>query len=140
MRISYVVFLVKISIVGAASIERRDASPCAVVSQSAAAALSDAIGKLSLAENSQYKLPDGCVATPTVSAQLAYDCLNSVPLGSTEATDLVNSLLPYVEWQSGGTNTKLKENIEKLTEFRYLVLEKSTKGLPRTSNRPLGQI
>jgi len=46
MKISYVVFLVQISIVRAASIERRDASPCAVVSQSAASALNDAIGKI----------------------------------------------------------------------------------------------
>jgi hypothetical protein len=108
MRISYVVFLVQISFVGAALIERRDGSPCAVVSQSAAAALSDAIGKLSLAKNSQHKISNVWTATPTVSAQLAYDCLNSVPLGTTEATNLVNSLLPYVEWQSGETDARLK--------------------------------
>ncbi|TDZ33601.1 Peptidase S41 family protein ustP [Colletotrichum spinosum] len=38
--------------------------------------------------------------TPTVSAQLAYDCLNSVPLGKQAALDLVDSIFPYLEWQS----------------------------------------
>ncbi|KAF9881453.1 hypothetical protein CkaCkLH20_00599 [Colletotrichum karsti] len=38
--------------------------------------------------------------TPTVPAQLAYDCLNSVPLGKQEAIDLVDSIVPYLEWQS----------------------------------------
>ncbi|KAL0944749.1 uncharacterized protein CTRU02_202636 [Colletotrichum truncatum] len=38
--------------------------------------------------------------TPRVPAQLAYDCLNSVPLGKQEAIDLVDSMVPYIEWQS----------------------------------------
>ncbi|KAF6830567.1 hypothetical protein CPLU01_07257 [Colletotrichum plurivorum] len=37
---------------------------------------------------------------PTVPAQLAYDCLNSVPLGKQEAIDLVDAMVPYLEWQS----------------------------------------
>ncbi|KAK1522325.1 uncharacterized protein CCOS01_10037 [Colletotrichum costaricense] len=37
---------------------------------------------------------------PTVPAQLAYDCLNSVPLGKEAAIELVDSLFPYLEWQS----------------------------------------
>ncbi|KAI8180792.1 Peptidase S41 family protein ustP [Colletotrichum sp. SAR 10_75] len=41
--------------------------------------------------------------TPTVPAQLAYDCLNSVPLGKQEAIDLVDSIVPYLEWQSDAT-------------------------------------
>lgn len=39
-------------------------------------------------------------ATPTVSAQLAYECLTSVPLNQDEAVALVKAILPYVEWQS----------------------------------------
>jgi hypothetical protein len=58
-------------------------SPCAVVSSSAAAARIRG------------------VVTPTVEAQLAYDCLNSVPLHTEEAIALVESILPYIEWQSG---------------------------------------
>ncbi|OLN87550.1 hypothetical protein CCHL11_06180 [Colletotrichum chlorophyti] len=38
--------------------------------------------------------------TATVPAQLAYDCLNSVPLGKEAAIELVDSLVPYLEWQS----------------------------------------
>lgn len=58
-------------------------SPCAVVSSSLAATTS----------------PAG--PTPTIEAQLAYDCLNSVPLHAEEALDLVEAILPYIEWQSG---------------------------------------
>ncbi|CAL3964515.1 unnamed protein product [Diplocarpon coronariae] len=39
-------------------------------------------------------------ATPTVAAQLAHDCLNSVPLNKTAALQLVDSMEPYLEWQS----------------------------------------
>ncbi|CEJ87193.1 hypothetical protein VHEMI04334 [[Torrubiella] hemipterigena] len=39
----------------------------------------------------------------TVSAKLAYDCLTSVPLGKKQALDLVDSLEPYLEWQSDPT-------------------------------------
>ncbi|KAM7207189.1 hypothetical protein V8F20_002455 [Naviculisporaceae sp. PSN 640] len=39
-------------------------------------------------------------ATPTVSATLAHDCLNSIPLGKQEAIDLVDAIEPYLEWQS----------------------------------------
>jgi len=46
-------------------------------------------------------------ATPTVDAQLAYDCLNSAPLDATAATALVDSILPYVEWQSGSSSCSL---------------------------------
>ena len=41
------------------------------------------------------------IATPHVAAQLALDCLKSVPLGKEQAIRLVDSLVPYVEWQSG---------------------------------------
>jgi hypothetical protein len=41
------------------------------------------------------------VAVPTVDAQLAYECLTSVPINATDATALINSVLPFVEWQTG---------------------------------------
>lgn len=41
------------------------------------------------------------IARATVDAQLAFDCLNSVSLRSTEAKALVEAVMPYVEWQSG---------------------------------------
>ncbi|KAK0620429.1 hypothetical protein B0T14DRAFT_521409 [Immersiella caudata] len=39
-------------------------------------------------------------ALPTVAAEVARACLESVPLGKAEAIDLVESLEPYLEWQS----------------------------------------
>ncbi|KAK3399896.1 hypothetical protein B0T20DRAFT_172260 [Sordaria brevicollis] len=39
-------------------------------------------------------------ATPTVAAALAYECLNSIPLGKAAAIELVDSLRPYIDWQS----------------------------------------
>ncbi|PNY23275.1 Uncharacterized protein TCAP_06780 [Tolypocladium capitatum] len=39
-------------------------------------------------------------ATPTVAAALAYECLNSVPLHKDAAIELVDSIEPYLEWQS----------------------------------------
>jgi hypothetical protein len=44
--------------------------------------------------------PNSIPATPTVAASLAYECLNSVPLHKEEAIELVDSLVPYFEWQS----------------------------------------
>jgi hypothetical protein len=40
------------------------------------------------------------VATPTVSAQLAYDCLTSAPFNQTGALALVDGVKPYFKWQS----------------------------------------
>lgn len=40
-------------------------------------------------------------ATPTITASIAYDCLLSVPLGQEAALDLIDSIEPYLEWQSG---------------------------------------
>ncbi|CZT51805.1 uncharacterized protein RSE6_13005 [Rhynchosporium secalis] len=39
-------------------------------------------------------------ATPMVAAQLAHDCLNSVPLNKAAAIKLVDGIVPYIEWQS----------------------------------------
>lgn len=38
--------------------------------------------------------------TPTVPAALAYECINSVPINTTAALDLINAIRPYWEWQS----------------------------------------
>jgi hypothetical protein len=55
-------------------------SPCAQVSASVAAQAS--------------------AATPTVPAQLAYDCITSVPFNQSAALALVNGVVPYFRWQS----------------------------------------
>ncbi|QSZ33822.1 hypothetical protein DSL72_005394 [Monilinia vaccinii-corymbosi] len=39
-------------------------------------------------------------AKPFVDAQLAYDCLNSVPLNTSAAIAYVTAIEPYIEWQS----------------------------------------
>lgn len=39
-------------------------------------------------------------ASPTVAASVAHDCLLSVPLGQQQALDLIDSMEPYLEWQS----------------------------------------
>ncbi|CCU77300.1 CELP0031 Effector like protein [Blumeria hordei DH14] len=57
--------------------------PCAIVSSSFAAQIAAAPSTL-----------------PTVSAQLAHECLNSVPLNKTAAIQLVDAIAPYLEWQS----------------------------------------
>lgn len=53
-------------------------------------------------------------AAPTIAAQLGYDCLNSVPLHASEATKLVESILPFIEWQT--TIEYLKEPPRGYTE------------------------
>ncbi|KAH8599179.1 hypothetical protein B0O99DRAFT_591050 [Bisporella sp. PMI_857] len=58
-------------------------SPCAAVSASSAAAMATNV-----------------LAYPIIPAQLAQECLTSVPLNKTEAATLIKSILPYVEWQS----------------------------------------
>lgn len=39
-------------------------------------------------------------ATPTVPAKLAYDCITSVPFNSSAAVELLDSIRPYLDWQS----------------------------------------
>jgi hypothetical protein len=39
-------------------------------------------------------------ATPTVPAQLAYECINSVPFNKTAALAYMDSIRPYVDWQT----------------------------------------
>ncbi|KAJ8112940.1 hypothetical protein OPT61_g4819 [Boeremia exigua] len=40
------------------------------------------------------------VATPTVAAGLAYECITSVPFNQTAALALVDGVVPYFKWQS----------------------------------------
>jgi hypothetical protein len=40
------------------------------------------------------------VKTPIVPAKLAYDCITSVPFNSTASTELLDSIRPYLDWQS----------------------------------------
>jgi len=58
------------------------------------------------------------VAVPTVSAQLAHDCLTSVPFNQSAALALVDGFVPYVRWQS--TTAYLKdppaEYVEKIQD------------------------
>ncbi|TFA97809.1 hypothetical protein CCMA1212_010453 [Trichoderma ghanense] len=39
-------------------------------------------------------------ATPTVAAEIAHDCLQSIPLGKDAAIELVDAMAPYLSWQS----------------------------------------
>ena len=55
-------------------------SPCAAVSASIAT--------------------QSATATPTVPAQLAYDCITSVPFNQSAALALVDGVVPYFRWQS----------------------------------------
>lgn len=40
------------------------------------------------------------LTAPLVNAKLAYDCLNTIPLNATSAEELINSIEPYIRWQS----------------------------------------
>ncbi|WPH02081.1 Hypothetical protein R9X50_00493600 [Acrodontium crateriforme] len=46
------------------------------------------------------------VAVPTVPAKLAYDCITSVPFKSDAAVELLDSIRPYLNWQSSITYIK----------------------------------
>jgi hypothetical protein len=72
-------------------------SPCAVVASSVAAQT---------------------IAVPTVSAQLAYDCITSVPFNQSAALALVDGIVPYVRWQSTTAYLKdpPKEYVEKIQD------------------------
>lgn len=74
-------FLVAVGLYGVAV---RAQEPCAVVSAAYASQIA--------------AVP---TATPTVAASIAYDCLLSVPLGQEAALEFVDSIEPYLEWQSG---------------------------------------
>lgn len=46
-------------------------------------------------------------ATPTVPAGVAYECINSVPFNSSAAVELLDSMRPYIDWQT--TTSWLKD-------------------------------
>ncbi|RAL66214.1 hypothetical protein DID88_005886 [Monilinia fructigena] len=75
------------------------AAPTASVSASASAtATRDACGIVSsLSALAVAATPS---AIPKVDAELAHECLNSVPLNKTAAIQFVTGLEPYIEWQS----------------------------------------
>ncbi|KAJ4387620.1 hypothetical protein N0V93_008217 [Gnomoniopsis smithogilvyi] len=75
--------LVALSLYGAAIIRAQSEEPCAVVSAAYASQIAAAP-----------------TATPTIAASIAYDCLLSVPLGQEAALEFVDSIEPYLEWQS----------------------------------------
>lgn len=45
-------------------------------------------------------------ATPTIPASIAHACLESVPLNSAAAVELVDAIEPYLEWQSDSAYKK----------------------------------
>ncbi|KAF2197853.1 hypothetical protein GQ43DRAFT_423719 [Delitschia confertaspora ATCC 74209] len=57
-------------------------------------------------------------ALPTVPAQLAYECITSVPLNKTAALTLINDVRPYFLWQSTTAYLKdpPKEYVEKIQD------------------------
>ncbi|KAF1938469.1 peptidase S41 family protein-like protein [Clathrospora elynae] len=60
------------------------------------------------AQVSQYIYGDGTVAyKQKVPAQLAWDCLNTVPFNASSAKRLIQTLRPYIDWQS--TLAELKD-------------------------------
>lgn len=75
-------------------------SPCALVSQSSRAAVA---AEFYWREKCNPLLDLGWSVRkgiPTIDAQLAYNCLKSVPLNAAAAIDLVTSILLYLKWQS----------------------------------------
>jgi hypothetical protein len=58
------------------------------------------------------------IAVPTVPAQLAYDCITSVPFNQSAALALVDGIVPYVRWQSTTAYLKdpPKEYVEKIQD------------------------
>ncbi|KAF2834644.1 hypothetical protein M501DRAFT_1000091 [Patellaria atrata CBS 101060] len=79
------------------NVRQNTTSACAKVSASAASQLATAP-----------------TATPTVPASLAYECITSVPLNISAATALIESIRPYVKWQS--TTAWLKDPPEEYVE------------------------
>lgn len=54
------------------------------------------------------------VATPTVAAELAYECITSVPFNQTAALALVDGVVPYFKWQT--TTAFLKDPPEEYAQ------------------------
>jgi hypothetical protein len=54
---------------------------------------------------------------PQVDGKLAYACLNSVALDKNAALDLVEAILPYVEWQSSMLRYDLRPHANQTKTF-----------------------
>lgn len=76
-------------------------SACAIVSQLSASQVATAPSGMQNTANRVKRKANNHIATPTVPAKLAQECLNSVPLNKDAALKLVNEIEPYLEWQSG---------------------------------------
>ena len=64
---------------------------------------SEACAEVSASVAAQLPKDTAAAATaplPTVSAQVAWDCMQSVPLNKSAAQDLVKAVKPFLEWQS----------------------------------------
>ena len=80
------------------------------------------------------------VATPTISAQLGFDCLNSVSLHAPQALALVDSIVPFVQWQTGQWNFRQDSILGKpiiliSAVHRPCISERSSIRLSGTSRR-----
>lgn len=63
-----------------------------------ATATGDACASVAVLAASQTSLSPS--ATPTVPAELAFDCLNSIPFNQSAAVALLDSIDPYLQWQT----------------------------------------
>ncbi|KAI0393073.1 hypothetical protein F5Y17DRAFT_329277 [Xylariaceae sp. FL0594] len=81
MRFSAIRAVALAAAVDLALAQTRTTEPCAAVSSAWAAQL-------------------GATATPTIAASVAHACLNSVPIFKEGALRYIESMKPYVEWQS----------------------------------------
>jgi hypothetical protein len=91
-----------------------------------AATLASAVTASPLFPRQNGTTPTGCAAVaslvsnaapssvPTVPAQLAWDCIQSVPLNTASALELVRTIKPYLNWQS--TTAYLKNPPEEYAE------------------------
>ena len=66
------------------------------------------------AEVSRSVATQTAAATPTVPAKVAWDCIQSVPLNKSAALNLLDSINPYIDWQS--TTAYLKDPPEEYVE------------------------
>lgn len=74
-------------------------------------------------------------ATPHIPAKIAHDCITSIPFNSSAAVELLDSIKPYLDWQTtidymrdppSEYAEKIQEPYDFYTEFeRIYVLAKS---------------
>lgn len=74
-------------------------------------------------------------AAPTVPAQLAYECLNSIPFNQSAAIQLLDAIDPYLQWQT--TFEYVKDPPAEVSLLRHLLLRALAKcdcSMPKRSN------